>query len=137
MFEKNYSYLSADAELPPFKPVLDVQEHLWLRKQSENRRIKFDRQRLAQQNRIFQRELDFRLMKLQREIRSIKSLQQIFPLLKQSQASTQRLERSITSYDNSINNQSRPNSSKIVQEITKSKSLIQLRTNFIRKHYCN
>ena len=132
MFEKNYSYLSADAELPPFKPVLDVQEHLWLRKQSENRRIKFDRQRLAQQNRMYQKELDFRLMKLQREIRSIKSLQQIFPLLKQSQASTQRLERSITSYDNSINSQSRPNSSKIVQEITKSKSLIQLRTNFIR-----
>ncbi len=125
MFEKNYSYLSADAELPPFKPVLDVQEHLWLRKQSENRRIKFDRQRLAQQNRMYQKELDFRLMKLQREIRSIKSLQQIFPLLKQSQASTQRLERSITFYDNSINSQSRPNSSKIVQEITKSKCLIQ------------
>ena len=134
-------YLGGDAELPSVRPILDVQEHLWLRKQSENRRIKFDIQRSLQQSRIFQRELDHKLIKLQREIRNIRSLQlfETYVSAKKQKpqlpttkipipaASTQSLVRSVTfqttSYKSNSNlnyKPNRPRSSKIVQEIIKS-----------------
>ncbi len=121
MFNSNYNYIAANSEHSPFKPVLDVQEHLWLRKQSENRRIKFDRQRSAQQNRFFQKEFDFKLIKIQREIRSIRSLIHFFPKLKQPNVSTQILQKRVSDFENTINAQPRPNSSKIVKQIINCK----------------
>ena len=64
---KNYSYLSFGHDISHFRPMLDVQEHMWKRKQKENQIIKFDRKITDISNHRMNKQLDHNLHKYQRE----------------------------------------------------------------------
>lgn len=108
--------------------MFDIQEHIWQRKQKENQRIKFDRKVTENTHRRMIKELNFNLLKLQREKllfkrETIESVSQInYP---HSSSNSQRV---ISLYDNRridyLNRdekRKRVNSAKLFKDIVQSK----------------
>lgn len=107
--------------LPYFRPLFDIQDHIWYRMQKANKRIKLDRQKSARQTDFFHRELDENLLHIQRKIRNTRQFQKDMETSHLSRIKLAELTRTESAVSCHNKTQKfRPNSSKILRDISKS-----------------
>ena len=106
---------------PYFKPLFDIQDNIWYRMQTANKRIKLDRQKSARQTDYLHRELNENLLHIQRKIRNTRQFQKDIETSHLSRIKLAELTRARSAVGCHNRTQKfRPNSSKILREISKS-----------------